>query len=207
MTNILIPSLQCPTPPRRRESPWDRTQVKLTRPMTPEFDFTAVYTEHFLFVWKGARRLGVPEAALDDICQDVFFIIYRRLGEFEGRSSLRTWVYAILHHVVMTWRRRSRRKDPHRAETDPDLLAAWGDGPYEAVSAAQAVRIASALLASLGDDRRRLFVLVELEGLSMPEAAAATGTNLNTAYARLRAARTDFAAAVARFHAREHWRT
>ncbi|MBN9162669.1 MAG: RNA polymerase sigma factor, partial [Myxococcales bacterium] len=64
-----------------------------------------------------------------------------------------------------------------------------------------------ALLAQLGDDKRAVFILVELEGMSVPEAAEAVQTNLNTAYARLRAARAEFAAAVARFQARERRRT
>lgn len=166
-------------------------------------DFGAVYDEHFAFVWRVARRLGVPEAALDDVCQEVFVVVHKRLGAFEGRSSVRTWVYGILHNVVLTWRRTSRRRDPERAEIDPDLLFTTDGGPDELAIGAQGARIAHAMLATLTDDRRTMFVLVELEGMTVPEAADATGSNLNTAYARLRAARSDFAAAVARFHARE----
>jgi len=170
-------------------------------------DFATVYEQQFSFVWRVARRLGVPDAALDDVCQDVFVIVHKRLGEFEGRSSIRTWVYGILHNVVLMWRRTSRRKDPERSEIDPELIVDPANSPHELASGAQAARIAHAMLATLGDEKRTIFVLVELEGLSVPEAAEATGTNLNTAYARLRAARADFAAAVVRFQARERGRT
>jgi RNA polymerase sigma-70 factor (ECF subfamily) len=193
--------LTLPRPPDASPPPAPAEEPR--RPL----DFAAVYEQHFAFVWRVARRLGVPEAALDDVCQDVFVIVHRRLGEFEGRSSLKTWVYGILHNVVLTWRRTSRRKDPARAEIDPDLLLDTANGPHEAASGAQAARIAHAMLATLGDEKRTIFVLVELEGMSVPEAAEATGANLNTAYARLRAARAEFAAAVARFQARERGRT
>ena len=169
----------------------------------PRHDFQQVYEELFPFVWRVARRLGVPDAALDDVCQDVFVVVHKRLPEFEGRSSLKTWVYGILHNVVLMRRRTTKRKDAHHADVDPELLLDGSTDPHEAASGAQAARIAHALLAQLGDDKRTMLVLVELEGLTVPEAAEATQINLNTAYARLRAARAEFAAAVNRFHAKQ----
>jgi RNA polymerase sigma-70 factor (ECF subfamily) len=195
MSTVHPPTPQDGVPPRVPAGP------QPTAP--PRRDFLAVYDEMFPFVWRVARRLGVPEASLDDVCQDVFVAVHKQLPEFEGRSSLKTWVYGILHNVVLMRRRSSRRKDPNRAEIDPDVLTHAAPDPLDAASGAQAVRIAHALLSQLADDRRTLFVLVELEGMSVPEAAEATQTNLNTAYARLRAARADFAAAVARFQAKE----
>lgn len=184
-----------------------RTEVV---PRAAPVSFAHAYDELFPFVWRVARRLGVAESALDDVCQDTFVVVHRRLGEFEGRSSLKTWVYGILHHVVSTHRRTQARKSPaHRADASIDLeaLASLGPTPQQAASDAQGARIAHALLAQLDDDKRSVFVLVELEGLSVPEIAEATGTNLNTIYARLRAARIEFSAAVARFHAAQRWRT
>ena len=62
-----------------------------------ERDFADVYAEHFDFVWRTVRRLGVPERSLDDAAQDVFIVVHRRLPDFEGRSSIRSWVFAIHH--------------------------------------------------------------------------------------------------------------
>lgn len=169
----------------------------------PRHDFLTVYEELFPFVWRVACRLGVPAGAVDDVCQDVFLVVHRRLPEFEGRSSLKTWVYGILQHVVMVRRRTTKRKERDRAEIDPESLVDQAPGPHEAARGAEAARIAHALLAQLDDDKRAMLVLVDLEGLSVPEAAEATQAKLNTAYARLRAARADFAAAVARFHAKQ----
>lgn len=172
----------------------------------PPLDFPTVYEELFPFVWRVARRRGVPDAALDDVCQDVFVVVHKRLAAFEGRSSLKTWVYGILHNVVLTRRRTSARRDPERAEIDPDLLTDPAADPAEAASGAQAARIAQAMLAELADEKRAVFILVELEGMSVPEVAEAVQANVNTVYARLRAARAEFAAAVARFNARERRR-
>lgn len=172
--------------------------------------FEQVYDELFPFVWRVARRLGTAESALDDVCQETFLVVHRRLSEFEQRSSLKTWVYGILHHVVQGHKRTQARKSPgHRADAAIDLesLAGTARGPDEAASDAQSTRIAHAMLAQLDDDKRSVFVLVELEGLSVPEVADATGLNVNTIYARLRAARSEFSATVARFHAAERRRT
>lgn len=169
----------------------------------PPPDFLTVYDQLFPAVWRLARRLGVRESSLDDVCQDVFVIVHKRLPAFEGRSSLKTWVYGIVHNVVMTHRRTARRKDPERSAIDPDHVVDAAPDPHDAARGAEAARIAHAMLAELTDEKRTILVLVELEGMSVPEAAEATETNLNTAYARLRAARTEFAAAVSRFQARE----
>lgn len=170
-------------------------------------DFQAVYEELFPFVWRVAKRRGIPESALDDVCQDVFVAVHTHLPEFEGRSSIKTWVYGILNNVVLMRHRTMKRRDPDRAEIDPELLIDASSSPDEAASGAQAARIAHALLAQLGDDKRAMFILVELEGMTVPEAAEAEKINLNTAYARLRAARADWSAAVARFQAKERRRT
>jgi RNA polymerase sigma-70 factor (ECF subfamily) len=172
----------------------------------PPPDFLAVYEELFPFVWRLARRLGVQDASLDDVCQEVFVVVHNRLDRFEGRSSIKTWVYGIANNVVLTHRRSTRRKDAHRAEVDPESVIDLAPGPLDAASGAQAARIAHALLSQLSDDKRTMLVLVELEEMSVPEAAEAVQTNLNTAYGRLRAARAEFAAAVARFHAKERRR-
>jgi RNA polymerase sigma-70 factor (ECF subfamily) len=176
-------------------------------PSRPALEFLAVYEELFPFVWRVARRRGVPESTLDDVCQDVFVIVHQRLGEFEGRSSLKTWVYGILNNVILMRHRTMKRRDPERAEVDPDLLVDGAADPADVASGAQIARIAHAMLAELPDEQRSVFILVELEEMSIPEVAEAEQINVNTAYSRLRAARAAFAAAVGRFRAKEKRRT
>ena len=63
-----------------------------------------MYAETFPSVWRTARRLGVVESAVDDVVQEVFVTVYRRLDQFEGRCALKTWVFGILMRVVNNYR-------------------------------------------------------------------------------------------------------
>jgi RNA polymerase sigma-70 factor (ECF subfamily) len=163
--------------------------------------FEAVYERHFDFVWRNVRRMGVSDGAVDDAVQDVFLVVHRRLGEFEGRSSLETWLFGIVLRVVRDHRRARARRDTRLAEvqvTAETIGQPSGEGPHDDVARRQAVALLYRLLDELDEDKRAVFVLVELEERSVPEVAAALGLNLNTAYARLRAARQQFEAAMAR---------
>jgi RNA polymerase sigma-70 factor, ECF subfamily len=184
--------------------------MMVTEPRPGTADFDAVYDQYFAFAWRMARRLGVLDEALDDVCQEVFVVVHRRLGEFEGRSSLKTWIFGILHNVVLVHLRGLGRKSPaHRSGAplvDPETLIDSAAGPHELLSNAQAGVIAQNLLEELDEDKRTVLVLVELEEMSVAEVAEATGTNLNTTHARLRAARKQFTQAVTRYRAREQWR-
>ncbi len=173
-------------------------------------DFDTVYEQHFPFVWRNVRRLGVPCESVDDAVQDVFLVVHRRLAEFEGRSSVRCWLYGILANVVRDARRKSRRKDPRaRGQEGPEIeeiVDARGPSPQECAEHADAVRVLHDLLGQLDWQKREVFILVELEQMSIPEVAQALGVNTNTVYSRLRAARQAFNETVARYRAREQRR-
>ena len=73
--------------------------------------FESVYEAHFDFVWRSLRRLGVPAPSLEDAVQDLFIVVCRRLPEFEGRSSLKTWLFSIAIRIAKEHaRRRARHK-------------------------------------------------------------------------------------------------
>lgn len=158
--------------------------------------FESVYEGYFSFAWRNLRRLGVPAAQLDDAVQDTFVVVHRRLADFEGRSSLGTWLASICWRVASDYRRAASR----RGELRPlgDDLAASGPDPQQAAAEAEALRRVDRLLRELDDDKRTTFVLIEMEGMSAPEVAEALGLKLNTVYSRLRAARSAFEAALAR---------
>lgn len=170
--------------------------------------FTRVYEDYFDFVWCSARRLGVPDATLDDAVQEVFVIVYRRLSEFEGRSSIKTWLFGIVRNVSREARRSVRRKSPHDARpgalADPDLLTAAADEqPDRMAEKSDENRVLYELLGKLDDEKREVFVLAELEQFTVPQIAEAVGCNVNTAYSRLRLAREAFSEAAARYRARD----
>jgi RNA polymerase sigma-70 factor (ECF subfamily) len=168
-----------------------------------ETSYDAIYREHFDFVWRNVRRLGVPEAAADDAVQDVFVVVHRRLAEFEGRSSMRTWLFGILARVARD-HRRSRARQANKAEAlaaeaQPDSTPT----PADLAARHQAAQILERLLDQIDEEKREIFVLVELEQMSVADVADALALNVNTAHARLRAARQQFEGAVTRFRAKE----
>ena len=172
--------------------------------------FPDVYREHFGFVWRSARGLGVTPASLDDVVQETFVLVHRRLAEFEGRSSLRTWVSGILLNVVRHHRRSMARKSPHELSreepTDVASLQAGGRTPHESAELAEGTRLLQRILDTLDEDKREVLVLAELEELPVPEIAEALGLKLNTAYSRLRLARQEFEQALARHRAEDRGR-
>ncbi len=163
--------------------------------------FDELYDDHIDFVWRSARRLGLDESAADDAVQQTFLVVHRRWPEFEGRSRAKTWIFAILLRVVSDHRRTLRRKSPHmfHAPVDVDLLQDGAAGPQEALLRAEASRTIDRLLEALDEDKRVVFVLAELEDMTADEIGQATGLDRQAVYSRLRAARTDFERAAARF--------
>lgn len=165
-------------------------------PSAPSFE--AVYAEFFPFVWRSARRLGVPPSALDDVVQEIFIVAHRRLPDFEGRSSVRTWLFGIALRVVRQHRRTMRRKDRATEEHDWEALPSTHPTPHDAAERAEELSLLHRLLDALDDDKREVFVLAELEQMPVPEIAIAVGINVNTAYSRLRLARGEFDRGLAR---------
>jgi RNA polymerase sigma-70 factor, ECF subfamily len=171
-----------------------------------------LYESHFAFVWRNLRRLGLGDAQLEDAAQDVFLTVHRRWDTYDvERSSVETWLFGILLRVARNHRRTLRRRlarlvpwsDRHSYRATPANV----DGPTELVAKRQAAVLLDRLLDGLDDDKRAILVLVELEQLSVPEAAEALGLNLNTAYWRLSAARRSFQTALQRVRAAERRRT
>lgn len=169
------------------------------RAATPTLE--ALYRDCFDLVWRGLQRLGVPAQHVDDAVQDVFLTAHRRLAGFEGRSTPRSWVYGIAVNVAREHRRRLRAQ----ARVEPlvhEPVADRRSQPDHAAARNEAVALLDRLLDALDDDRRSVFVMVEYEQMTVPEVAEALGVNPNTVYTRLRAARADFEAALARHHRR-----
>jgi RNA polymerase sigma-70 factor (ECF subfamily) len=168
-------------------------------PARPTFD--ELYERHVDFLWRNARRLGVGDDAVDDVLQQVFLVVHRRLPELSLTGSEKAWLFGVLLRVIKDHKRLLRRKSPHRflALTDPETLAAdRGLEPDESLARAEAAALVQKWLDALDDDKREVFILAELEQLSAREIGEATSTNPSTVSSRLRAARQAFEAAAAR---------
>lgn len=144
-----------------------------------------VYREHHAFVWRSLLRLGVPAVLVEDAVHETFLVVARRLAEFEGRASMRTWLFAIAMRVAMSLRRDVARERRHLDRLGQEIQANTVEPHHQRDAAALLHR----LLATLSDDKRAVFIMAELEGMTAPEIAEATGVKLPTVYSRLRAAR------------------
>ena len=159
-------------------------------PAVPSFD--EVYGGNVAFVWRVLRTFGVAEAQLEDAVQDVFVVVHRRLGEWEGRAQITTWLFAIARRVASASRRKTAGDLTEELITDP----VGGADTFAAMSRAQAAATVMGILEQMDEDKRIVFALVELEQLAVPEVARMLDLNLNTTYSRLRLARHAFELAV-----------
>jgi RNA polymerase sigma-70 factor (ECF subfamily) len=160
----------------------------------------AIFRAHAAFVLRILRRMGVPEADLEDAAQDVFVVVHRKLPGFDGRTELRSWLFGIAHRVALARRRRAHVRH-EIASSDLDARGAvpsTNDAATQLDARAQLVDAIDRLDA----DKRAVFVLYEIEGFSMQEIAAAVECPLATAYSRLRLAREVVRVAIERHRRR-----
>jgi len=159
------------------------------------------------YVWNVVCRMGVPQSDAEDVVQEVFVTVYRRLGEFEGRAQLKTWVFSIAVHLVQHYFRTHARKPGDRASAKGTEIQSLVDqrenGPANQVERRERYDALDRVLGQLDEGKRLVFVLAELEQLTLVEIGEVIGANPNTVATRLRAARQAFEKALARFQTRE----
>jgi RNA polymerase sigma-70 factor (ECF subfamily) len=160
--------------------------------------FAQIYREYADFVWRNARRLGVPASSAEDVLQEVFIVVQRRSADFDGRAPMRSWIFGILVHVARRYRRTFQRKQAPCVSLDYDVARetaadAPGTSPHEQAERSERVRLLETLLGQLDEDKRTLLVLSELEEWTLREIAEYLGSNTNTVHSRLRAAKRAFA--------------
>jgi RNA polymerase sigma-70 factor (ECF subfamily) len=158
--------------------------------------FDALYREYFGYVWKVLGRLGVLPANLPDAVHDVFLVVYRRLDELDPKRPVRPWLWGIAWRVAAGQRRRQRDVLARAPEHGPERWSERG-------SAGDAERAAGRvllwrLLTELDEERLEVVVLHDLEGYPGRRIARLLGISVNTVYSRLRLARADLVAALAR---------
>jgi RNA polymerase sigma-70 factor, ECF subfamily len=157
-------------------------------------EFDAIYTDHFHHVARWVRALGGLSADIDDLTQDVFLVVRRKLATFQG-PSLAAWLYGITRKTVSDYRRRAFMRRLlggviRSAESSPEPHAVQdGIDSYERLEARQ---LMARVLEKMSNVRRTAFVLFEIEGYSGEEIAELEQIPLATVYTRLHHARKDF---------------
>lgn len=154
--------------------------------------FAEVFHRHGSGVLGLLRQLRVAEADVQDVAQEVFLAVHVRLPSFEGRSSLKTWIYSIALRKASDYRRKVRR----RLESSEHELRACAQQAEQELEILhkQRLRLLEHALRTLPEKQLEVFVLYELEEMPMDEIAQAVGCPRFTAYSRLRTARATLSA-------------
>jgi RNA polymerase sigma-70 factor, ECF subfamily len=168
-----------------------------------QLEVRQVYERHADFVWRSLQHLGARPADLEDLGQEVFVVVHRRLSTFDGRSKLTTWLFGICLHLVQRHRRRAYlRLEFLHAEPPERIDSETPEARYE--SEETRVRLES-LLDKLSPERRATFVLFEIEGASCEEIAELTSVPIGTVYSRLYLARKQVKETAARLRRSGKW--
>jgi RNA polymerase sigma-70 factor, ECF subfamily len=162
--------------------------------------FEDIYAQWFDDVSRWVRAFGGLDADLDDLAQEVFLIVRRKLPQFDG-TNLAGWLYRITQRTVRDYRRRAwfrrallRRGDDRRERES----TAPGPDPSEVLERREAERFLVQILTKMSESRRSAFILFEIEGYTGEEIAAFEEVPVNTVWTRLFHARKEFYALIDR---------
>jgi RNA polymerase sigma-70 factor (ECF subfamily) len=156
-------------------------------------DLAALFRAHGAAVSRWVARLGGPGADVEDLVQEVFLVVHRRLGEFRGDARVTTWLYEIAIRVVQARRRRARlsswwqRRHAVAAEPPPEVAT-----PLDELERRRRAEMVYQLLDRLPEAERTALILFELEGLSGQRIAELTGASLANVWVRVHRARARF---------------
>jgi RNA polymerase sigma-70 factor (ECF subfamily) len=150
----------------------------------------ALVREHFDFIWRLLRRMGLEPEDADDAAQQVFMAATRKSQRIK-RGSERTYLYGISLRVVANLRRKLARR---RREVEPleHEIVDHTAQPEHAAKLGEACSLLDELLGALPEELRRVLVLAQIEQFEVAEIAEAEGIPVGTAASRLRRARAIF---------------
>ena len=118
-------------------------------------EVSRIVRENGVFVWRTLRRLGVRDADVDDVCQEVFVVVNRKLVEFEPRASIKSWLYGICVRTAAAHRRKASVRHEVPAESPDQEATALG--PDESLEHREAIAMIDRALGTLDDDKREVF--------------------------------------------------
>ena len=151
----------------------DGRRQAVTSAGTPAPTFASLYAEHAQTVARWAARLGGPTADVEDVTQEVFVIVDRRLGEWRGDARISTWLFGITAKVAANERRRRKLRElwfrlvPNAIERAPAAI----DGALAQLEMRERRVLFHRVLDRLCERHRRVIVLFELEELPIDEIA------------------------------------
>ncbi|MEI9949507.1 MAG: sigma-70 family RNA polymerase sigma factor [Pseudomonadota bacterium] len=153
----------------------------------------SLIAQHYAFIWRVLRGLGLSRADAEDATQQVFMIAARKLDSIDPDRA-RSFVYGAAVRVANNARRGLRRRREVLASQTPDEPESESRGPEKMAELVQARELLAKVLDQLEENHRRMIVLAEIEQLEVPEIASLEGVPVGTAASRLRVAREKFRA-------------
>ncbi|MGE0791477.1 MAG: RNA polymerase sigma factor [Sandaracinaceae bacterium] len=151
-------------------------------------DTRALFEAHCDYVYRVVRYFGAAPGDVEDLVQEVFMTALRARDRFRGDASPRTWLVGIARNHVRDYKKRAHRRY-ERADEDADARPAEGGDPERSLELKQALAQLDRVLDGLGREQRLVFLLHDVEQLTMKEVTDGLGCPLQTGYTRLRAAR------------------
>jgi RNA polymerase sigma-70 factor, ECF subfamily len=170
--------------------------------LTRALDVRTIYRDQGRFVWLSLQRLGIHPSDLDDVAQDVFMIVHRRLDTFDRRARISTWLFGICMRVAANYRRRRRWTREVLSGGGEDERPAALTAADEVLVRREQREIAERALNRLEVAKRATFVMFEIESMSCLEIAEVMNVPVGTVYSRLHSARRQLEKALTRDLAR-----
>lgn len=161
--------------------------------------FRPIFEREFDYVWTSLRRLGVHPRDLEDVAQEVFVNVYRKLDEYDASRPMRPWLFAFAFRCASDWRRLARHRVEVLGAPREPVSEATAEG---ALASAEDRALVLRALECVDIERRAVLIQYEFDGCSMKEISESLGIPLFTGYSRLRVAREEFTAAVRRLRPR-----
>jgi len=171
----------------------------------PRLTVAQVHSQHGEFIWKTLYRMGVRSPHLEDVYQEVFLVVHRRLDSYAGHCAITTWLFEVCFRVAAGYRRRAhfRREQLVPDAASVSYVAASTPTPEREVEKRQAADRLHDILSSLNVEQRVVFSMFELEGLTCDQIGERIGVPVGTVYSRLHRARKAFLRALSRQRARD----
>jgi RNA polymerase sigma-70 factor (ECF subfamily) len=161
--------------------------------------FGALLRRHQGKVYRLAMNMTRSPQDAEEVTQDVFLAVYRKIGEFDGRAAFSTWLYRVASNAALM-KLRGRRSEPHLSieEEGPAFapdghfarpVADWSELPEDRLLSAERRRVLEQAIDALPPDYKAVVVLRDVEGLSNPEVAEVLGATVLAVKSRLHRAR------------------
>lgn len=195
--NKMSPTL-CPLETASGESGDERNSgIQSTSPGSGRLSFEEIYRTFFDRVHRWTRALGGPPAEREDLVQDVFLVVHRRLPDFDGQN-VDGWLYQITRRRVRDFRRRHWMRLFLSSRSAGESLVSSSLGPDRQLESKEQEAFLFRLLSKLPETQRAAFVLFDIDGFSGEEVARLEGVKINTVWARVKTAREKLATHIAR---------